>query len=365
MTQSGTTKSDARHAHETPSNGPAGFPKPEFPRWKAIRDDVYLQEVSERVETVVPLLAAAVLGGVLYVGTDTGVLRLEGNQLLAAGGPAAGVSRLKALNGALYAFAADGLWRWAGGTWTQLSEEVFSDGCVHLGRVALASGAHLYQLDGELLTKLNERPAGPPFSGFASYSEILFDMARSQPILGVASYAETLYVRHERCVGLLQDGKLIYGDTSDWGHLPAGSGTRDLLALGGDLYVPTNKGLSALKGMSWFTITGKDGLCYEDTTCIAEGFAGDFWVGTSRGAIRCVNGEYHYFGHQRWLPGDRVNAIACGDNTAYVATDRGLGIIRFEPYTLQKKAAWYERWIETWGMRRARFCRMPGVGQTA
>ncbi|MCK4275950.1 MAG: hypothetical protein KAX78_05515, partial [Phycisphaerae bacterium] len=49
------------------------------------------------------------------------------------------------------------------------------------------------------------------------------------------------------------------------------------------------------------------------------------------------------------------NAIACGDRVVYIATDGGLGIITYEPYTLEKKAEWYERWIDEWGMRRAGF----------
>ena len=49
---------------------------------------------------------------------------------------------------------------------------------------------------------------------------------------------------------------------------------------------------------------------------------------------------------------DQVNAIACGDNVTYIATDGGLGIITYEPYTMRKKAAWYEAWLESSGQKR-------------
>ncbi|MBI5092481.1 MAG: hypothetical protein HZB26_08565 [Candidatus Hydrogenedentes bacterium] len=334
----------------------AGLPIPKAPRWKQVRDSVYLQEVEGRVETAQPLLAAAVFDNTLYVGNKLGVQRLESDTLVPAGGPTDRVSRLRALNGALFAFSGQGLWRYDAGSWFQLSGETFSDGCVHLGSVVVTSLTHAYQVNGDLLEPLNTAPAGPPFSGFASYAEVLRDMSRSQPILGVASYAETLYIRHATAVGLLQDGKFVYNDVSDWGHLPIGATTRDLMAFGSQLLVPTDKGLAALRGMSWLAITGKDGLCYEDTICVAEGFDGaDYWIGTSRGAIRVIDGEYQYFGCQRWIPNDRVNAIACGDRVVYIATDGGLGIITYEPYTLQKKADWYERWIEDWGMQRLGF----------
>lgn len=315
----------------------AELPIPKNPRWTPVRDDVYLQEVEGRLETAQPLLAAAVLENVLYTGSELGVQRLENGALVPAGGPAGTVQRLKVLEGALYAFAAQDLWRYDGAAWKKLAEEPFSDGCVHLGGVVLASKTRLYRVDGDALTPLHETPC-------------------ERPILGVASYAETLYVRHADALGFLIDGRFEYYDVRDWAHLPLGSVTRDMMTLGSRLFVPTDKGLAVLRGMSWDCVTGDDGLCYEDTTCIAKGFEkDDYWIGTMRGAIRVVNGEYQYFGYQRWIPNDKVNAIACGGRVVYIATDGGLGIVTYEPYTLEKKAAWYERWIEEWGMRRLGF----------
>lgn len=80
--------------------------------------------------------------------------------------------------------------------------------------------------------------------------------------------------------------------------------------------------------MSLTQIRGEQGLCYEDTTCLAKGFGDELWIGTSRGAIRHTAGQFHYFAGQRWLPDDQVNAIASSDHTIYIATDRGLGILR-------------------------------------
>jgi hypothetical protein len=68
-----------------------------------------------------------------------------------------------------------------------------------------------------------------------------------------------------------------------------------------------------------------------------------------------VNDRYQYFGQPRWIPADKVNAVACSGNAAYVATDKGLGIVAYEPYTLAKKAAYYERWLEEWGQKRLGF----------
>jgi len=313
-----------------------GLPIPKNPRWRPVKDDVYLQEVGRKIETKEPVRAVAVLDGVLYAGGERGVQRLEGGKLVSAGGPQIPVQRLKALNGTLWALAEKGLWRHVDGAWSEVDGKAYADICLHRGEVVVASAAHLYRLEGDRLVQL--------------------DRGRCRgPILGVASYCETLYVRHARGLALLQGEWFRYDDVQDWGHLPLGSTTRDLLSLGSRLLVPTDRGLAVLRGMSWYAILGKDGLCYEDTTCVAPGFDDDYWIGTTRGAIRAVNGDYHYFGYERWIPHDKVNAIACGDKVAYIATDGGLGIIEYEPYTLLKKAAWYERWLEEWGQKRLGF----------
>jgi hypothetical protein len=315
----------------------AELPIPKNPLWTPVVDSVYLQEIEGKLETKAPILSAAVLNNVLYAGDATGVSRLENGALVPANGPKSKVGRLKVLNGSLYAFADDATWTQIGNDWKKVGSEVFVDGCEHLGSVVLVTSTRIHRQDGENLVPLDKG-------------------ASTFPILGVASYAETIYVRHADSVGFLIDEALEYDDLKDWGHLPHGSTTRDFMTLGSRLMVPTNRGLATLCGMSWRNITGKEGLCYEDTTCVAQGFEKvDYWVGTTRGAIRCVNGEFQYFGYQRWLPNDKVNAIACGDNVAYIATDGGLGIITYEPYTLEKKAAYYERIIDEWGMRRNGF----------
>src|SRR5207245_11241414 len=133
----------------------------------------------------------------------------------------------------------------------------------------------------------------------------------------------------------------------DCGPLPAPM-IRDLLSLGSRLYVATDRGVGVLRGMALTSLRGSDGLPFEDTTCLAEGFDGDVWIGTSRGAIRKVGDEYHYFGAQHWLPGDYVHDIAVGDRVVYIGTAAGVGIIRYEHYTLAKKQATFEGELRQW-----------------
>ncbi len=322
----------------------AELPIPPNPRWKPLVDEVYLQEIGSQIATERPLLSVAVLNGVAYVGSPEGVQRVEGDRLVGADGPRAEVRRLRTLDNSLWAVTERELWRYtANNGWSQVAKvgddaarNGFVDVCSHVGAIVVAARDRLNRVTDDGLKPLHDRPS-------------------RWPIEGVASYSETLYVRHADRVGFFDGDRYEYDDVEDWGHLPRSVVTQDLLARDSELFVATDKGLAVLRGMSWNTITGADGLCYEETTCTAAGFDRDYWVGTRRGAVRVVGGEFHYFGHERWIPHESVNAIACGDNVAYIATDGGLGIVRYEPYTLQKKAAWYKRWMKEWGMKRLGF----------
>lgn len=311
----------------------AQVPIPSDPQWIPVRDDVYLQESVTKIETGEPLLAAAVADGVPYVGDTKGVYRVDGDTLVAAGGPISPVTRLRAIHDALWAVAGDGLWRLQAGAWEKVSGEPCVDVCAHGGAVVAATAAQVYRVDGSTLAPLLARES-------------------QLPILGVQSYSETPYVRHDTQLGFIKGDRLEYYEVEDWNTLPVGGATRDMVSLGNRIAVATSRGLGMLRGASWRQVRGEQGLPYEDTTCVAPGFDHDYWVGTAKGAARWVDGAFQYFGYERWIPNEKVNAIAAGDRVVYIATGGGLGIIRYVPFTLQKKAAWYKQHLKDWGMLR-------------
>ena len=320
--------------------GAAGFASaelaiPENPGWEPIVDEVYLQEVSTLITTDQPLTAVAVFRGKTFVGDGTGVLQVEGESLQRQSGLNSYVARLKVLNDSLWAIASDGLWKFDGNAWTRATDRPVADVCQDNGQVIAASGSDLYAVGENGLVAITKDG--------------------SSELRGIASYSGTVYVHDGKRVGLLERDRLVYENIFDWGTLERGCTIRDMMAYGNRLYLATDEGLGVLRGMTWYTIQGEDGLCYEATTCLARGFDRDLWIGTMRGAIRNLDDEYQYFGYERWIPHDHVTAIASGDNAVYLATDGGLGIITYEPYTLAKKAAHYERWLDEWGMRRLGF----------
>jgi hypothetical protein len=122
------------------------------------------------------------------------------------------------------------------------------------------------------------------------------------------------------------------------------------------LLVATHYGLGEVRGTAATQILGADGLPWEECHHLARGFDHDYWVGTTKGAIRATaDGEFHYFTAPRWLPGNQVNGVAAGVNTVAFATDKGLGIIEYVPYTLAKKAAYYEQHLDVWNQKRMAF----------
>lgn len=322
------------------SSLPAQLPVPKNPLWEPIVDKVYLQEVPTLIPTEQALTTVAVHEGIAYLGHQQGLLRLEGETLKREPLPSGPVSRLKTLNGTLYAVSGHGLWRLQNGNWSQLTDKPVADLCLHNDQIVIASGKNLFALNGDSLEELTAKKDRHGEGG---------------DLLGITSYSGTIYVHDGKQVGLLAKGHILYDGIADWGKLQRGCTVHDLLRVGSKLFVATNEGLGLLRGMTWYHITGEEGLCYEQTTSLATGFDRDLWIGTERGAIRHVNDEYQYFNDQRWLPNNHVNGIATGDQVVYIATNGGLSIIRYEPYTLAKKAAYYERWLKEWGMKRLGF----------
>lgn len=325
--------------------------------WRPATDEVYLQEVGEKIASEQSIRAVAVLEGTLFAVRGEHLCRLEGSELKPEPGAPAKVRRLRSLGRALWAATEHGgAYRFDGKEWKQVSREPLVDFCLHLGVVHAASKDRLYRFAESQFVDAT------PENGYLStdttviredYSQVLADPVEIGPIQRIASYSETLYLLREGSLGLI-DGRIFVPEPVDWGVLPSPQ-TRDLLAYGSRLIIGTGRGLGVLRGMHLELVRGEEGLCYEDVTCLAPGFEDDIWVGTSKGAIRWTRDGFHYFGAQHWLPGDQVNDIAVADHTVYLATDKGLGIVHYEPYTLAKKAAYFEREINDWGFKRLGF----------
>jgi hypothetical protein len=324
--------------------------------WKPVPDEVFLQEIGQKIPTDMPLTGVAAFDHAVFVIQGGMIKRIQAGKLEDCAEAPPDVRRLRSLAGALWATSEKGTYRFDGKGWSKVQDQPFTDLCLHLDQVYGATRDDLFRFEGGRFVTI--KPAGGYLSSddavfTEDFKQVLADPVQIGPIERIGSYGGTLYMLRPGGLALLE-GKTFVPDPVDWGMLPSPV-TRDLLAHGSRLYVATDRGLGVLRGMALTALRGADGLPYEDTTCLAEGFDGDLWIGTTTGAIRKTGDEYHYFGAHHWLPGDHVRDIAVADHNVYIATDAGLGIIRYEPYTLLKKEAYFERELDEWGFKRLGF----------
>lgn len=116
----------------------------------------------------------------------------------------------------------------------------------------------------------------------------------------------------------------------------------------GHLWIGTRTGILLGDGEGWWLPReGQDGgppYGRVHVLCLAPN--GDLWAGTPEGACRLREGRWSYFWGKRWLPDNRVHAIAVdSQNRAWIATAGGIACIESGQMTLSQKAEHYERLI--------------------
>ncbi|KAA3658659.1 MAG: hypothetical protein DWQ10_10720, partial [Calditrichaeota bacterium] len=275
----------------------AGQQNSEKHLWKPAADDVYLQESGQKIKTDQPVTAIAVFDGSCFAVVDKTIFKLEKESLAAVTSAPANVKKLMTLDGSLWALSDDGLFRFNGKKWQNLDEQKFVDLCMHQGALHAATRDAIYRLEGDKL--VNIEPEGGYYTSNTTMmmedgTQILADPVKIGPVAGITSYTGTLYILRPGELALF-DGKIVNRDFIDWGTLPSRQ-TRDMLSFGSRLFISTDRGLAVLRGAALTTLKGKDGLPYENTTCITKGFDGDLWIGTTTGAIRMLKDDWHYFG---------------------------------------------------------------------
>lgn len=313
--------------------------------WTPVRDTVYLQEVGRVIPTPRPVRAVASVGETVYLGQDAGLARLEGDAAVPLpGAPKGPVHRLRVVDGALYVLTPQGLHRLRGGVWTTIGSQAPVDVCAWNGDTIVATADRIHRVAGDTLEALDDAPSPGPIQAIAAHAGNLFCLGYDR-----------LFLFDGR--GYVVQGVVEFGS-------PASKDLRGFASLGNRLVLAMHQGVGVYRGGAVTHILASDGLPYEEGTCAARGFGDDFWIGTTRGAIRVLPDDFHAFAAPRWLAPGRVNDIAVApsanptDATPHrvlIATDGGLAEIAYVPYTLEKKAAYYEAHLEAWGQKRGVF----------
>lgn len=144
--------------------------------------------------------------------------------------------------------------------------------------------------------------------------------------------------------------------------------TRGLAWLDRDHFLVTSdKGLNLSNGArGWQSVTGAEGLPILDLGNVAVARDGTVWLGSEQGLIRWQKGEWTYFASKRWLPDDRVTAIApADDGSVWVGTTKGWAHIFHRKLTLAEKADILQKNLESRDRRHGYVTEMqlraPGV----
>ncbi|WP_339900999.1 hypothetical protein [uncultured Cyclobacterium sp.] len=324
--------------------------------WKPVEDNPYLQERREIIPTDKPIDQVAILDEAVFTVKEGQLLLLQGQQLVPVKGAPEAVNKIEVLKGDLWVSSNSGLYLFDAKKWSKISTERIVDFCVHLNQVHVATSESIFKYENG--TIIDIIPEGGYLSSDVTMlmedgSQLLADPVTLGPITAIESYSQTLHILQPGKLVQLA-GKVVNEHLIDWGNLPS-KNTRDLLSIGSKLYISTDRGLGLLRGTSLMPIKGTDGLPVENTSQMIRGFDSDMWIGTPRGLIRMTNDGFHYFGSELWLPDNKVNSISSTKNKVIAATDVGLGIIHYEPFTLQKKADHYEQWMEAYGHKRMGF----------
>jgi hypothetical protein len=324
--------------------------------WHPVSDEVYLQESGQRITTPVPVTGVGRSGSSVFAIVNGKISVIDNGQLIPDKGAPEAVRRLVTAGGKLWALSAKGTFSYSGGKWLREDERELTDLCDHRGMVYASTTDDIFRYENGKF--ISVKPAGGYNSSDLTVimedgSQVHAEPVRIGPVQRIESHSGTLYVLEPGKL-ILFDGLMVNRDFVDWGRLPS-SETRDMISTGSRLYIATAKGLAVLRGAALTVIKGRDGLPVENTTCMVRGFDDDLWIGTERGAVRMLKNGWQYFGAGLWLPDNHVNDIAVGEDKVYIATDKGLGILNYEPYTLLKKAAFFERHINEWGHKRMGF----------
>ena len=332
--------------------------RPADPLYESVADEVYLQEVGERIPTDRPVTSIAAQRGEVHAVVDKKLYQLVEGQLHAIDKAPSGWRKLYALQGRLWGTAEDGVYRIdaESSSFDKVFDAPMVDLCVHNGELYGATSSDVFRFVDEEFVNIE------PSSGWLSSdstvwkadgTQVLADPVRIGPIRRMASYSGTLYLLLPGGPRLLS-GPIFETDPVDWGTMPSDQ-LRDMRAQGSRLYFATDRGVAVLRGAALTTIAGPDGLPFEDATCLTPGASRDLWIGTTRGAVRKMGRAYQYFGADHWLPGEHVHEIAVDGSQVLIATDKGIGVIRYEPFTLRKKAEYFLRSVQQGGHQRLGF----------
>ena len=103
--------------------------------WTPQKDEVYLQEVSEKISTDKAIGDVAVLDNHCYALMDGKIYLVENGKLILVKNAPDGVNRIKIANGSLWALTSNGIFKMENDAWKNIGDQEYVDLCLYNGTV--------------------------------------------------------------------------------------------------------------------------------------------------------------------------------------------------------------------------------------
>lgn len=126
--------------------------------WTPQKDEVYLQEVSEKISTDKTIEGVAVLDNHCYALMDGKIYLVENGRLNLVKNTPDGVNRIKTANWSLWALTSNGIFKMENDAWKIIDDQDYVDLCVHDGAVYAATKEEIYKIEIDKL--ISTKPKG-------------------------------------------------------------------------------------------------------------------------------------------------------------------------------------------------------------
>ena len=281
-----------------------------------------------RIAAPEALTAVADFGGEVFVGSQRGLWKVNGDELRFldvfveppdrfAKGKGKGhhdeehfpeVKRLLRLGEANWSINDWFLWRRDETRWVKAGKGRYASLCLFEGDVVGASSRALYRFRRNRIDRLNRTDS-------------------EAPILDVLALASKLYVLHERSISVADPARRYELTHHPLVKSDAKVQARAFLRMGSSIIVTTSTGTYRLRP-DGLHLEGADRLDDAPGRCLAQGVTGALWVGRSDGVVCLELDANGAVTNSRSFPIGPVNAIACGARWVYAATRTGLYVLQ-------------------------------------
>ncbi|MBQ7689403.1 MAG: hypothetical protein IJT27_09325 [Clostridia bacterium] len=272
--------------------------------------------------------AVSTADGVLYVGTDKGVLYYDANRFVRLSGCDIAVKAMAVCGNTVFACTDVGTYRFGrpGETiFYPLEADVSDAECDLNGNLLLLAKDALYKLED---------------GGFCLQERIGIKTARSMTVCPNGD----IFVVCKNAV------MKRYGKRPRWGtmlpdmtDIPKEKLTCIVSDARGMLWVGTEVGVYVFDGRSeWIPPAEFSFFPRCKITALAFGEQGSLLIGTEAGLYIADGEKTRFYGKGRYLVGDNVRCICRCGGMLWAGTENGLVSLRFSPMTLEEKEAYYD-----------------------